>query len=501
MESTRTPIIGIFGHIDHGKSTLVDYLRKSNITAGEAGGITQHVGAYEILYKARDGREHKLTLLDTPGHEAFGGIRKRGASAADVAVLVVSAEDGVKPQTLEALKLIQESETPFIVAINKVDKPSADIEKTKQNLAENNVYVEGYGGSVSVVPLSAKTGQGVDDLMDMILLTSELEPLKVDREALGEGIIIESRLDHKKGNIGVGVLKGGTVRKGLFASSAGTIAPIRIILDVEDNIVEELSASSPIQITGWESLPQVGDVFKTFLKKDDALAFAESRRNSEVVGTPVERVKTDAIPSTEGQSVLPLMIKVDSLGSLEAITGEIAKLGRERIVPRVIYSGAGTMTEGDLKHILGTADTAVFTFHTKVDARARAMAERSGVEIYSYDIIYELIDKVKKLLEEREPRIEVEEVTGKAKVLKIFSTAKNKQVLGGRVLEGEILLGASVKIIRRDAEIGTGKIKELQQARLAVEKAGAETEFGALVESKFEVTPGDILQSVRMVTK
>ncbi|NCN08034.1 GTP-binding protein, partial [Candidatus Parcubacteria bacterium] len=245
-QESRPPVVGIFGHIDHGKSTLIDYIRKTNTTLKEAGGITQHVSAYEIVHNMKDGRDMKITFLDTPGHEAFSGIRTRGASIADIAVLVVSAEDGVKPQTLEVLKYIKESNIPFLVAITKIDKASADINQTKQSLAENGVYVEGYGGDTSVVEVSSVTGQGVDDFLDMIILMSELEDKKAERETLGSGIIIEGRLDNKRGITAVGIIKNGTISPGLFAASKGAVAPIRFILDASGNTVDELSFSSPI---------------------------------------------------------------------------------------------------------------------------------------------------------------------------------------------------------------------------------------------------------------
>ncbi len=491
MATNRPPVVAVMGHIDHGKSTLLDYIRQSNTTEKEAGGITQHVSAYEVRHRKENGDEQKITFLDTPGHEAFTSIRARGASIADIAVLVVSAEDGVKPQTLEAYSRIKEGEVPFIVAITKVDKQSANVDFTKQSLAENEIYVEGYGGNVPVVPLSAKSGQGVPELLDMILLLSEVENFTGEEDENGSGYILESRLDPKKGVTAVGIIKNGTVRRGLFAATKTTLAPLRFILDEVGNNVEELSFSSPIQIIGWESIPTAGDEFKTFLKKDEAVEFSKSG---------VDRSATDNV-NTGDTRTLPIIIKADAAGSLEALKYEIAKLGRERIVPKITLSGIGSITEKDVKAAIASPGTTIFCFNGKTDTQAAALADRNAIPILTYNIIYELTDKVKSLLEEQEPKIEVEETRGTAKILKFFSISKDKQVLGGRVLTGEINLGAMVKILRRDAEIGRGKIRELQQSKVKADTVLEGNEFGMLVESKIEIAPGDVLESIVLVTK
>ncbi len=492
---TRPPVVGIFGHIDHGKSSLLDYIRKSNVVATEAGGITQHISAYEITHTMADGRPTRITFLDTPGHEAFAGVRTRGANVADIAILVVSGEDGVKPQTLEVYKYIKESGLPFIVAITKMDKPTADVERTKQNLAENDIYVEGYGGNISFVPLSAKTGAGVDDLLEMIALQAELSELKAERDTMGSGVIIESKLDPKRGVTAVAVIKDGTVRKGTFAASSGALTPLRFILDAEGNQVEELSFSSPIQIVGWDKLPKVGSEFRTFLKKNEAVEYASAQDS----GFKIHDLGMKQM--TEGMITLPLVIKADTAGSLEAVENEIMKLSRERIVPKITLSGVGSVGEGDVKAALATPGTLILGFHTKTDSSAAALAERTGITIGLFDVIYELTDKVSHLLTEREPRIEVEEITGAAKVLKLFSTAKGKQVLGARVLSGRITLGNTLKIMRRESEIGKAKVRELQQAKVAAEEVLEGSEFGAMIESKLEIAPGDVLEAVTLVTK
>lgn len=500
----RPPVVAILGHIDHGKSTLIDYIRKTNVTGpeadrrhavagyglAEAGGITQHINAYEVTHTAKSGLSNHITFLDTPGHEAFSSIRARCANVADIIALVVSAEDGVKPQTLEVFKNIKECGLPYIVVISKVDKPSADVARTKQSLAENEIYVEGYGGNTPVVELSAKTGGGVDEFLEMIGLMTELEGKTADRDALGSGIIIETRRDAKRGIVAVGIIQNGTVRQGLFAAAADAITPIRFLLDAEGNMVEELTFSSPVQIVGWDKMPPIGSEFKTFLKKDEAVAF---------ISSALTTTKMEIAPPTDREqdvTTLPLIIKADAAGSLEAITSEIRKLSRERIAPKIILSSVGGVNENDIKSALAVEGAVFIGFNTKVDKEAKNLAERQGVNIFLFDIIYELTDKVKEILVEKEPKVEGEQIEGNAKVLKIFSTSKGKQVLGGRVLAGLIKRGSMVKINRRDTEIGQGKVKELQQSKIVTDLVGEGSEFGAMIESKIEIVPGDTLNTV-----
>lgn len=494
MSEIRPPIVAVMGHIDHGKSTLLDYIRKSNVAEKEAGGITQHVSAYEIEHAKEDGTKARITFLDTPGHEAFRGIRSRGAHAADIAILVVSAEEGVKPQTIEAYQEIKQSEVPFLVAITKIDRPSANIDRTKQSLAENDIYVEGYGGDVPVVAISAKTGEGIDDLLSMILLIAELENFTGDHGKWGYGIIIESKRDPKRGITATGVIKDGTVKKGMVAASIGTTAPLRFILDAEGKQVDELSFSSPIQIIGWNELPPVGAIFEVFDDKQEAVFYAESELAKKTHNKTEEKID-------ENLTILPLIIKADTVGSLEALTYELKKLNRERIVPKIVSSGVGTVSENDVRSALTTPGTMILAFQTRIDAQASALAERSGISIEEFDIIYKITERVTDLLLEREPRIEVEETTGSAKVLRLFSTTKDKHVLGARVLSGTFEVGGTIKIIRRDVEIGRGKTRELQQNKVQTDRVTEENEFGAMIESKMSIAPGDILEQIAKVTK
>ncbi|MBX4199123.1 translation initiation factor IF-2 [Candidatus Parcubacteria bacterium] len=498
MKVARPPVVSLLGHVDHGKSTLLDYLRQVNTVDNEAGGITQHVAAYEVRHKRDDGTEAKITFLDTPGHEAFHAIRARGARAADIAILVVSAEDGVKPQTIEAVKWIRAEKIPMLVAMTKVDKPSADIERVKQSLAENDVYVEGYGGDVPFVPVSAKTGAGVKDLLDMILLLSELEHCTGETDRWGSGVIIESRLDAKKGITAVAVVKDGTVKVGQVAASIGAVAPLRFILDAEDKQVDELTFSSPIQIIGWDNPPLSGATFEIFDDKKAAQFYADS----EAAKYAVAPRQTRETPIDENMATLPIIIKADAAGSLEAIEHELKKLSHERIAIKIVNSAVGTISEGDVKTSMTTPGTIIFGFNTKIDPQAGALAERTlGVTIELYEIIYKLTERVEELLKEQEPKVETEEVMGRAKVLKVFSKTKDKQVLGARAESGMLEKGSTLKIMRRDEEVGRGKVKELQQSKVDVETVSEGNEFGALVESKVDIAPGDYLERIVTVTK
>ncbi len=498
----RPPVIAIMGHIDHGKSTLLDYIRHTNITAKEAGGITQHIGAYEVIHKNGDGKERKITFLDTPGHAAFKGIRTRGANVADIAVLVVSGEDGVKPQTLEALQSILSAKIPYIVAINKIDSPKADVERTKQNLAENEIYLENYGGQVPWVPISAKTGEGIPQLLDLMLLMAEVGEFKADPNAAAEGVVIETNLDKKKGVSATLIIKNGTLRNGMTVVSGESIAPVRIMENFKGERVAEASFSSPIKLIGFDITPKVGDTFKSYENKKAAEAAIEEEKATPSQA-PEKKVMTNSTgPAPEIEPLnIPLIVKADSAGSLEAIENEIQKIKQERVKIKIVHSGIGEISENDIKAASGHEHALMVGFHTRIDNLAKSTAERNGIEIHLFDIIYKLIEWVEQVAKEKAPKFQVEEITGKAKILKIFSKSKDKQVLGGKVIEGVITSGEEVKIIRREAEIGRGRIRELQQQKVKATEAKKDTEFGAMIESKIEIVAGDQILVLSYVTK
>ena len=489
----RSPVVVVMGHIDHGKSTLLSYIRKSTEPLNEAGGITQHISAYEVEYVTSDKTPRRITFLDTPGHEAFGGIRRRGAKVADIAILVVSAEDGVKPQTLEALSSIKESNTPYIVAITKIDKPGINIEGVKQSLAGKEIYLEGYGGDVPVVLVSAKTGEGVPELFDMITLVAELQNLTGNPELPGEGIVIESNRDIKKGISSTCIIKNGTLEKGMFIGAGTASSPVRIMENYLGKNIDKASFSSPIKIIGWDEMPKVGSVFQTFKTQKEVRNFIETEKNR----------KPEASTAIDSVSVnnIPLIVKADTGSSLEALLSEIKKLGNERTSAKVISSGIGGVSENDVRLATGREKAIIIGFNTGIDSPAKNLAERTGVEIKLFDIIYKMTEWLSMELEKRTPKIEVEEHLGVARVIKIFSKVKDKQILGGRVEKGSLTLGAQVKIMRRDVEICTGKIRELQQQKVKTSEAKEGTDFGALIETKLEIAPGDYINNFIMVEK
>jgi len=497
--SPRPPVVVIMGHIDHGKSTLLGYIKKINITDKEAGGITQHLGAYEVNHPGEAGKAQSITFLDTPGHEAFSGIRSRGVQVADIAILVVSAEDGVKKQTLEALKCITESNTPYIVAITKIDKPEANIERTKQVLAENEIYIEGYGGTVPAVPVSAITGEGIPALLDMIVLMAELEGLTADTHAETQGVVLEATLDKRKGVSATLIVKEGTLKTQMFAVIDCTVSPIRMLENAQGKKVDEATVSMPVKVIGLSTMPSAGAPFRAFTTKKEAEKYNEgcvcqinTLKNTEVID--------------ENKIVIPVVIKADAGGSLEAIQNEFKKVAEKQtkdsvVVVKVVHAGIGEVSESDIKIASGTPGTLILGFNVKIDPKAQSALERMEIKVELFTIIYKLVEYLEETIIARTPKVQVEEVTGKAKILRVFSKNKDRQILGGKVQEGSITLGGDVIILRRDVEIGRGKIKELQQQKVRAEEVAIGHEFGTLIESKIEIAVGDKIESYRTITK
>jgi len=485
----RPPVVVIMGHIDHGKSTLLDYIRKTNIVDGEAGGITQHLSAYVVSHTTKEGVTQKITFLDTPGHAAFQKMRLRGADVADIAILIVSAEDGVKPQTLEALASIKAANIPYIVAINKVDKPEANIERTKASLIEHEIYIEGMGGDIPYAPISAKTGAGVDDLLDLIILAADLSELTADENASASGTIIEGYLDTKRGTTATLIVTEGTLRTGSFVVSKNVFAPVRIMEDFLGKPVTEATLSTPVQIVGFSGIPEVGSTFVTVASKKEAEVLISQYQ---------ETTQATARFEKSNLPFIPLLIKADVLGTLDAIKHELEKFQSDRIAVRVIGASVGDITPFDVQNVSATKNAIIVGFNVKVERTAADLAERVGVEIDTFDIIYELSEWLNTALLNRTPKREEERVTGKAKVLKEFSVQKYTHVLGGRVEEGTLKLKQQVRILRREIEIGKGTITNLQQSKSDVE-AISEGEFGMQVTTKAEVAPGDYIEGIELV--
>lgn len=476
------------GHIDHGKSTLLDYIRKANVADKEAGGITQHIGAYEAEIE-HEGLKRKITFLDTPGHEAFSQMRVRGAKTADVAVLVVAADDGVQPQTAEAHNAIKQASIPFVVAINKTDKPGADAEKVKAQLAEKEIYLEGYGGNVPFVNISAKTGQSVAELLDLVIILADMEKLEADPNENASGLVIESGVDPKRGIASTLLIQNGTMKKGMFAVAGMAIAPIRILEDFRGLPIEKASFSSPVRITGFNEFPLSGDKFKTYSSKkeaEEAMALIKEKTDKKVLAE--KAVKTT---EKENKVAVQMIIKTDMAGSLEPLEKELMKLQDEEISLTVLRGGAGNISEDDVRFASASKNSVILGFNVSMDATAKEMVERYSIPAFISDIIYNINDWLKGEITKRKAEIPREEIIGAAKILKTFSRQKNKQVIGGRVISGKLIEGKSFKIKRRDAEIGEGGIANLQQGKKEVKEVAEGLEFGAMTENKIEIAKDD----------
>jgi translation initiation factor IF-2 len=489
---TRHPVVVVMGHIDHGTSTLLDYIRKTNVVAKEAGGITQHLSAYVVEHDTKEGVKKLITFLDTPGHAAFQKMRLRGADVADVAILVVSAEEGVKPQTLEALASIKAAGIPYVVAINKIDKPNANIERTKISLIENEIYIEGMGGDISFAPISAKAGTGIDELLDLVLLTADLAGLTGDEGAVPSGVIIESELEAKRGTSATLIVKNGILKSGMFVVSGTAMAPVRIMEDFRGKAIKEAGLSIPVRIVGFSDVPVVGSDFTTCASKKEAEALILAAK--EASRRPQTATAHSSLPT------IPVIIKADTVGSIEGIEHEIAKISQERVIIKVVDKTVGSITENDVKNVGATKDAIILGFNAAVDRQAKDIAERMGVEIAVFDIIYKLSEWLEEAVKKRTPIETVDVKTGDAKILKEFSLNKNLHVMGGRVLSGVIKVGEIVKVMRRDLEIGRGTIENLQQQKANVKEVST-GEFGMELETKAEIMPGDTIEAFETVER
>lgn len=481
--ATRPPIVVVMGHIDHGKTTLLDYIRKTSVAEKEAGGITQAIGAYQAESGGRT-----ITFIDTPGHEAFAGMRRRGTHVADVAVLVVAADEGVKPQTEEAIRIIHGAELPFVVAVNKIDRPNADPARVKNELAERAVLVEGFGGTVPAVELSAKTGQGVDALLETILLLADLEELAGDAKKPGEGVVVESHLDPKRGATATLLVEDGTVERGAFVAVGGQTAPVRIFENFRGEAIERAGPSEPIRIVGFGRPPALGDRFVTFPDRKAAESHA-------ALGSPVLPAESgSALPAGEGKRhTIAIVLKADVLGSLEAVGEALAKIESAELANRVIKAEVGDITESDVKLAAATTNSFIVGFNVRVSPTVKDLAERNRVTTVSGQVIYELIEAVRATMLALAPAEVRRQDLGRAKVLQLFREEKERQIVGGRVLNGSIRPGVRFDTARNGVGIGGGRILELQSGRRPAEEVSEGNEFGALAEADPAIAAGDEL--------
>ena len=486
----RPPVVVVLGHVDHGKTTLLDAIRKTNVVAGESGGITQHIGAYQVQTHGRT-----LTFLDTPGHEAFTAIRSRGAHVADVAILVVAADESVKPQTIEAIRIIKDEKLPFVVAINKIDKTGANPDKVKQELAAQDVLVEDWGGQVPSVSTAAKTGQGVPELLDMVLLVADLLELKAHTDVTAKGIIIESHKDPHRGYVATALVQEGILRNGDWIVVGSLVGKVKSMEDYLGASLTEAGPSVPVSITGWPDGPRVGGNFITAPAKRAAEELAADFVTEPPV--PFDTFRQSAAP-VEGKLMLNAIFKADVSSSLEAIELSVKAMGGERVGLRVLDAGIGNVAEVDVK-TAAAKGAIIYAFRVAIEPDAAKHAERDGIVIRQSDIIYELVETVRKDLEALLPTQTEREVTGKLRVLAIFKTEAKNIILGGKVTTGVVHKGALVDLVRGDTPVRVGKITSLQREKEDVDEASMGAECGMRVDtSSFDgdIKEGDVLEFV-----
>ena len=489
MLQKRPPVVVVMGSVDHGKTTLLDYIRKSNVAAKEAGGITQSVGAYEIWHTKSasppNGSENTnaptriekigecLTFIDTPGHEAFSKMRQRGTMAADVAILVVAADDSVQPQTKEAIQIAQNAKIPYVVAINKIDK-QPNYEKVKNDLMRANVMLEGFGGDISYQPISAKTGQGVNELLDLVLLAADVADLKYDPDVPAEGFILESKIDGRHGIIATTIIKNGTLKIGDLIATGHTGGKVRGLQNFLGEKIKSATACAPVLISGFDALPKVGEMFFVGRK-------AEEKTATKKPATAASAIKEEG--------ALALIIKGDVTGSAEALAEIVKNLPAEGKTIKIIEESVGDITDGDVKLAISTGAT-IIGFRVRKTKPAETLARDNKITVLTSEIIYELVKAI-----EEELLSDKKKYSGILEILAVFSKKNNKQTIGGKVTEGEIKKHSNLIIQRGGAEIGHGKIINLQQMKKDATRVEAGKECGLIFDSEVEIKVGDVLSA------
>lgn len=480
----RPPVVVILGHVDHGKSSLLEAIREDfRITAKESGGITQHVGAYEVEYfpKNEEGAK-KITFIDTPGHEAFAAIRSRGTSIADIAVLVVAADEGVKEQTREAIVHIKKAGILLVVAINKIDKPEANPQKVKRELAKEKILIEDMGGTTPVVEVSAKTKRGLEDLLEIILLVAEMEQLKTDTKKPAEGTVIEAYLDSRRGPTATLLVRDGCLRIQDIVATPSSFGRVRILEDFQGHAIETALASMPVIVVGFEEVPRVGERFHVVPDLESALSY---KKQQEI------RQKTQFV-AEEGKKVANIVLKGDVQSSLEAIEYVLREIPQEDLALRILEGGIGDITEKDVE-LARNAKALLIGFRVKISPQAKKLAEQYKISLRTFDVIYDLVQGVRHFLEKRmEPEV-VREDVGKLRVLLVFMTEKHRQIVGGKVIEGEVRKGALVEVWRGEELCGKGRLINLQENKKDIEQARKGQEVGILYEGDGKIMEGDML--------
>ncbi len=485
----RPPVVAIMGHVDHGKTTLLDYMRKANIAQEETGGITQNIGAYQVVHKGK-----KITFLDTPGHEAFATMRERGSHLTDIAILVIAADDGIKPQTKEAIKHIQRAKIPMIVAINKMDKPGAKPDQIKSDLAQEGVYVEKWGGNVPVQEISAVTGQGVDHLLDVIQLVAEMEALKAPREKPILGTVIEAHLSAQRGAEATVLVQSGRLKLGDRIGNSETAGKVKRMEDFRGQAIKEAGPSTPVKVIGLPQPPAIGSVLQ---------AIQEGRGKKTMMMTPRE---IKALKEINDRALNPkikklnLIIKTDTHGSKEAILENLSKIKSAEVAPYIITAGIGKITESDV--LKGHITHAILIgFKAEMTKTAQALSKQLGTQVYNYALIYELMDKIKKGLEAMlKPQTQKIKL-GELSVLAVFRTERGKMIVGGKVTQGKAVSGVKIQVQRQGEVLGEGEAGELQTGKQKVAEVKTGQEAGIKFLGEVKIEKGDTLEFYKVETK
>ena len=496
---SRPPVVCVMGHVDHGKTSLLDAIRKTNVTRGEAGGITQHIGAYVV-----DIGGQKITFLDTPGHEAFTAMRMRGANSTDIAVLVVAADDGVMPQTVEAISHAKAAGVEIIVAINKIDKPSANIERVKQELSEYELIPEDWGGTTPFVPVSAKTGQGIDDLLEMILLTAEVSELKANPNRAARGLVIEAQLDKGKGPVATILVQKGTLHVGDFIAAGACNGKVRAMMDDKGRRVKQAGPSTPVEILGLGDVPNAGEVLMSFENdkeaKNFAAAFVSENKNRLLEETKGKLSLDNLFDQIQASDLkeLPIIVKADVQGSVEAVKQSLVKLSNEEVVVRVIHGGVGAINESDVS-LAATSNAIIIGFNVRPDTTAKQLAEQEGVDLRLYRVIYQAIEDVEAAMKGMLDPVFEEKVIGHAEVRQLFKASGVGTIAGSYVLDGTFQRGCKVRISRGEDQIYEGELASLKRYKDDVKEVRAGYECGLVFQDFNDVKEEDKVEAYIMV--
>jgi translation initiation factor IF-2 len=487
----RPPVVTILGHVDHGKTTLLDAIRQSNIVATEVGAITQHIGAYQVEVQGQ-----KITFIDTPGHEAFTSMRARGAQVTDIAILVVAADDGVMPQTVEAIDHARAAGVPIVVAVNKMDKPNADLERVKQQLADHGLVIEEWGGDVVLVPVSAKKREGLSELLENLLVVAEMEELKANPSRPAIGVVIESKLDSTRGPMATILVQAGTLKIGDTFVVGNTWGKVKAMFDDLGRRARKAGPSAPVEILGLESLAQAGDIMRVVADEREARDLVAKRQREQALKAKTPTLLEISSQIREGQvKGLNLILKVDVQGSIEPIKSSLERLENERVKVRIIHSGSGTITESDVMLAIASAGV-IIGFNTRPEPGAKRLADAEGIEIRYYDIIYDLVEDMEKALAGILEPVYVDVAEGHAQVRAIFNFRQGK-VAGGYVTDGRVIRGAQARVMRNGQIIHESNISSLRHFKENVPEMAAGSECGIGIEGFNDFQIDDIIEVYR----